>query len=341
MSLEDSIGLSVYNCSLQPNGWRESSVCPTLLATGIVALITWAVGIASGLRIVFISKRKLNFFTFLHIGLFLYNTVQVMYVFYFDSFYWYYLDEFIKTTIFYILTGYFALSIIRFKITPLWVTKKLVASVMAALYVPLVMAFIATMALYSSTPCREPSRVALHVFEIFVALLFFAIAVIIAFKAEQSVVMSKGYLLRHTKPLVIIILAYTMNVVVLFCFFFFLYVLAADMPGVKCTAVMAIYYDSTLTQFSIIGAFLYNILPTWSLYWYVYSTTTKHRPNNPERYGADIQHRIVTDDEPFGDDLLDFGGLSDPPTLKDSIGKYNSYYITSQSEDEMPILGST
>jgi hypothetical protein len=59
------------------------------------------------------------------------------------------------------------------------------------------------------------------------------------------------------------------------------------------------FYDSTLTQFSIVGAFLYNILPTWSLYWYVFSTTTKHRPDNAERYG-DVQHRIVTDDEPFG-----------------------------------------
>jgi hypothetical protein len=47
-------------------------------------------------------------------------------------------------------------------------------------------------------------------------------------------------LLKHTKPLVIIILFYAMNVVVLFCFFFFLFVLAADMAGVKCTVVMAV-----------------------------------------------------------------------------------------------------
>lgn len=47
-----------------------------------------------------------------------------MYLFYFDTFYWYYLDEFIKTTTFYVLTGYFALSVIRFKITPLYITRK-------------------------------------------------------------------------------------------------------------------------------------------------------------------------------------------------------------------------
>jgi hypothetical protein len=152
---------------------------------------------------------------------FFYNTIQCMYVFYFDSFYWYYLAEFIKTTIFYVLTGYFALSIIRFKITPLYVTKK---------YVPIFMISIDVLGSCSSLWLRctclwwlvslplwrciaqhhaavfhslvrriyfkfsflEPSRVAFHVYEIFVAILFFTIASVIAYKAEKSVVMSKG-----------------------------------------------------------------------------------------------------------------------------------------------------
>lgn len=335
----DSIGLSVYNCTSELHGWSGTSVCSSLLATAVFALITWAVGIASGVRLICISKKKLNFFTFLHVAIFVYNTIMVMYLFYFDTFYWYYLDEFIKTTTFYVLTGYFALSVIRFKITPLYITRKLVIIVMVVLYLPMLVSFIATMILYSSTPCREPSRVAFHVFQVLVAILFFIIAVVIAYRAERSVVMSKGYLLKHTKPLMIIILFYMLNAIVLFCFFFFLFGLAADMPGDKCTAVMTKYYDASLTQFAIIGAFLYNILPMWSLYWYIFSTTRKHKLDNIERY-AETQNRIVTDDEPFGDDLMDFGGMNEAPPTSYAIGKYNSYFIA-QSEDEMPILGVT
>jgi hypothetical protein len=40
----------------------------SLLATGVFALITWLVGIVSGLRLIYISKKKLNFFAFLHVA---------------------------------------------------------------------------------------------------------------------------------------------------------------------------------------------------------------------------------------------------------------------------------
>jgi hypothetical protein len=40
----------------------------------------------------------------------------------------------------------------------------------------------------------------------------------------------------------------------------------------------------------------------------VFSTTANHRRDQVERYG-DIQHRIVTDDEPFGGMLVQWNDL--------------------------------
>jgi hypothetical protein len=54
-----------------------------------------------------------------------------------------------------------------------------------------------------------------------------------------------------------------------------------------------------LTQFTMIAAFMYNILPMWSLYWYIFATTRKHKLDNVNRYG-EVQNRIVTEDEVFG-----------------------------------------
>jgi hypothetical protein len=111
------LSYSVYNCT-QKEGWQQDYFCLAMIGLSVFSVITWLVGVASALRIFVISQKKYNFYSLINLGLFLSNTTGLLYIFVYDIFILRYINEWINSTVMFGFVGYFALSIIRFRIIP-------------------------------------------------------------------------------------------------------------------------------------------------------------------------------------------------------------------------------
>jgi hypothetical protein len=111
------LSYSVVNCTSYSN-WHNDSFCLIMVLLSVFCLITWSVGVASTVRILIISKNKLNFNLLVHFGLLLSNTSGCLYVLVYDIFLLRYFNEIINSTVMFAFVGYFLLSIIRFRIFP-------------------------------------------------------------------------------------------------------------------------------------------------------------------------------------------------------------------------------
>lgn len=114
----------------------------------------------------------------------------------------------------------------------------------------------------------DPARLTLHTFQLVVAILFFVVGYIIFYKAESRTTMSKGfffhhqslpiipllfasvvlficdliyigYLLKHTKPMLLVILFFALNAIVNFSTYLYSYILADNSPSqFSCSKLM-------------------------------------------------------------------------------------------------------
>lgn len=284
------LSYSVYNCT-QKAGWQQDPFCLAMIALSVLSLFTWCVGVASAIRICVISQKKYNFYSLVNLGLFLSNTTGCLYVLVYDIFILRYINEWINSTVMFGFVGYFALSIIRFRIIPEWLTQFKAMVALVTYYVPFCVAFGLTIYNHDAHGCRETARMIFHVLEFSIAVFFLLFGWIIIEKAEASITMSKGYLLKHTKPMLVVMLLFAMIASVNFSTYIYFYHVTGEfnMPEhLDCTVLMLTHLDLQAVKFYVIIQILYRILPLWGLYWYLYSTTKVYQahPQNVY-YGVD------------------------------------------------------
>jgi hypothetical protein len=153
---------------------------------------------------------------------------------------------------------------------------------LVAYYIPFCVTFGLTLAYHDANGCRETSRLIFHVLEFSIAVFFLLFGWIIIEKAESSITMSKGYLLKHTKPMLVVMLLFAMIASVNFSTYIYFYHLTGEfnMPAhYDCSVLMLTQLDPQAVKFYVIIQILYRILPLWGLYWYLYSTTRVYQPH--------------------------------------------------------------
>jgi hypothetical protein len=161
-----------------------------------------------------------------------------------------------------------------------------------------------------------------HILEFSIAVFFFLFGWIIIVRAEKSITMSAGYLRKHTKPMIIVMLLFALVASINFACYVYFYELAANIANQKQDCLPALAgtkMDANQLKFYLIIQILYRILPLWGLYWYFYSTTS----TQPPQVYRNTTPRDVSSHGSIFDQLSDVEYI--PQSVPIGSGKYRNY----------------
>lgn len=189
----------------------------------------------------------------------------------------------------------------------------------AVMYVPAIITYIFAIWVWTreGTTCANPARFAFAIFEFTVCLIFGATSILTLQRVVKKVAVSSNYMVRHTRPMVIVNLVYLWMSLTGLAMRSFFHVSAS--PNAESCREMLLGFPDWVVYTYGIYLWIELIAPPLAIYWYFYKTVQQNKQ-------VDV----------FGIDDPNFPSwtANTDPSISLSIninGKYTDYRIESMS----------
>jgi len=272
---------SVVGCAAN---WRPYCYITSVLAG--LSYLTLFLGILLTIRLGRLVRNICHVQLGIQIGSVFYSCVVCLYFTWLDEFWVFMTYEFLKITILFCVVGFFSFSILRFHICHPFFSSWVLGVGFTILYIPAVVTY--ALAIYTVSVqgkiCANLARFGFSVVECVICIVFAIISFMVLHRVEKKVAVSTNYMVKHTRPMVSIMLVYGFTSLTNLAIRIFFQVTAAENTK-TCTAQLLDYPTWVIYSYAVYLV-LELIIPPWAIYWYFYQTIQENRQVDIYGYGG-------------------------------------------------------